>query len=227
MRRGINPQVADYVQDGELICFGVSEHILEERQFEWTPKALHDLNVLKSWFPRRDLSMITRPAYQSDWNWTNYATRAQARVILGLAVIRELHIKNFYVRCWLAYAWVCYFLIRGVGRGLRHNRPLVMYNHAFNAKALVNYPDLFYWTLTRVLPKDPPVPDAHREWRMRQNPAYHQYHKNVYRYRHRLPRYVQWDGSQNQPTMPYLHDHGTDVNNGTFKRNVNTVPQLK
>lgn len=227
MRRGVNPQVADYVQDGELICFGVSEHILEERQFEWTPKAMHDLNVLKSWFPRRDLSMITRPAYQSDWNWTNYATRAQARVILGLAVIRELPIKNFYVRCWLAYGWVCYFLIRGVGRGLRHNRPLVMYNHAFNAKALVNYPDLFYWTLTRVLPKDPPVPDAHREWRMRQTPAYHQYHKNVYRYRHRLPRYVQWDGSQNQPTMPYIHDHGTDVNNGTFKRNVNTVPQLK
>jgi hypothetical protein len=31
----------------------------------------------------------------------------------------------------------------------------------------------------------------------------------------------------NQPTMPYLHDTGTDVNNGTFKRNVNTVPQLK
>merc|ERR1712051_584630 len=63
VRRGINAQVSDYVQDGELICFGVSEHTLEERKFEWTPKAIHDGNVLRSWFPVDDLSMITRPAY--------------------------------------------------------------------------------------------------------------------------------------------------------------------
>ena len=85
-------------------------------------------------------------------------------------------------------------------------------------------PDLFFWNCTRVLPKNPPVPDAHREWRTRQHPVYHQYHKNVYRYRFRKPRYVQWDGSMNQPVMPYMHDNGTDVANGTFKRNCNTVP---
>jgi hypothetical protein len=167
MRRGINPQVANYVQDGELVCFGVSEHTLAEREFQWSPKAMHDMQVLKSWFPRRDLTAITRPAYKSDFDWTSYTTRAQVRVLLGLAVIRELPIKNFHVRCFLAYGWVCYFIIRGVGRGLRHNRPIVLYNHAFNAKALVNYPDLFNWTITRVLPKNPPIPDAHREWRTR------------------------------------------------------------
>lgn len=63
MRRAVNPQVSEYVQDGDLICFGVSEHILEERQFELTPKAKHDFAVLESWFPKDDLSMITRPAY--------------------------------------------------------------------------------------------------------------------------------------------------------------------
>jgi hypothetical protein len=31
----------------------------------------------------------------------------------------------------------------------------------------------------------------------------------------------------NQPIMPYLHDHGTGVINGTFKRNSNTTPNLK
>jgi len=31
IRRGLNPQTSDYVQNGELICFGVSEHIIEER----------------------------------------------------------------------------------------------------------------------------------------------------------------------------------------------------
>lgn len=118
-------------------------------------------------------------------------------------------------------------MARGLGRGLKYGRPIVMYNHALQAKSLANFPDLFYWNVTKVLPKNPPIPDAHREWRTRQTPVFHQYHKNAYRYRMRKPRYVPWDGSMNQPIMPYMVDAGTEVINGTFKRNVNTVPQLK
>jgi hypothetical protein len=146
---------------------------------------------------------------------------------LGLLFIRELPIKNFYVRCWLAYAWLVYFVLRGLGRGLRTSRPIVLYNHALHAKSLINYPDLFYWNLTKILPRNPPVPDTHREWRTRQTPVYHQYHRTTYRYRHRKPRYIAWDGSQNQPVMPYMVDMGSEVINGTFKRNNNTTPQLK
>jgi hypothetical protein len=164
--------------------------------------------------------VITRPAYKSDFNWTNYTTRAQLRCALGLMIIRELPVKNFYVRCWLAYAYIIFFVFKGLGRGLKYARPI-------HAKALINYPDLFYWNLTRVLPKNPPLPDAHREWRTRQTPVFHQYHKNAYRYRMRKPRYVPWDGSMNQPVMPYMIDIGTDVINGTFKRNCNSTPQLK
>lgn len=170
---------------------------------------------------------VTRPVFRSDFNWTNYTTRAQVRCLLGLLVIRELPIKNFYVRCWLAYGYIMYFVVKGLGRGLKHNRPIVMYNHGIHAKALINYPDLFYWNVTRILPKNPPVPDAHREWRTRQTPVYHQYHKTTYRYRQRKPRYIPWDGSQNQPIMPYMVDIGSEVINGTFKRNCNTTPQLK
>jgi len=227
MRRKLNPQTSEYVQNGELICFGISEHVLEEQLPNWSPQAQNDLAILRSWFPRGNMEEVTRPVYRSDFNWTNYASRAQLRCALGLAVIRELPIKSFYARCVLAYGYIVYFIIRGVGRGLKHNRPIVMYNHSMNAKALANYPDLFYWSVTRVLPTSPPQPDAHREWRTRQNPVYHQYHKNVYRYRFRKSRYVQWDGTQNQPVMPFLHDHGTEVSNGTFKRNCNTGPQLK
>jgi hypothetical protein len=215
------------VANNELICFGLSEHNLEERMPTWTDQAQHDFSVLKSWFPRRSMDEVTRPVYRSDFNPTSYASRAQVRCVLGLLVIRELPIKNFYVRCGLAYTWIIYFIVRGVGRGLRSNRPIVMYNHAYHAKTLANYPDLFYWNVTRVLPTNPPVPDAHREWMTRQQPVFHMYHKNVYRYRYRKPRYVTWDGSQNQPVMPYLNDAGTDVINGTFKRNCNSVPQLK
>ena len=60
-----------------------------------------------------------------------------------------------------------FFVLRGLGRGLRYNRPIVMYNQGIHAKALVNYPDLFYWNVGKVLPKNPPVPDAHREWKTR------------------------------------------------------------
>ena len=42
---------------------------------------------------------VTRPVYRSDFNYTNYAGRAQLRVGLGLWLIRELPIKNFYTRC--------------------------------------------------------------------------------------------------------------------------------
>lgn len=223
----MNPQTSQYVQNNELICFGISEHTLEEQTPNWSPQAQKDLAILRSWFPRGNMEEVTRPVYRSDFNWTNYTSRSQLRCAIGLWLIRELPIKSFYARCWLAYGWVVYFIIRGVGRGLGNSRPIVLYNHAQNAKALANYPDFFYWNLTRVLPTNPPVPDAHREWRTRQNPVYHQYHKNVYRYRFRKPRYVQWDGTMNQPVMPYLHDHGTHVNNGTFKRNCNSTPQLK
>jgi len=95
------------------------------------------------------------------------------RCLLGLLFIRELPIKNFYIRCWIAYGWIMFFVVNGLGRGLKDSRPIVMYNHPMNAKALINYPDFFVWNLTRALTKNPPLPDAHKEWRMRQTPVFH------------------------------------------------------
>ena len=227
MRRKVNPQTGSYVQNNELICFGIAEHTLEETMPTWTPQAESHMNILRSWFPRRKMEEVSRPVYKSDQNWTNYATRAQVRCLLGLLVIRELPFKNFYCRVGLAWAWCTFFIARGLGRGLINTRPIVLYNQDIHMKALGNYPDLFYWNLTRVLPKNPPIPDAHREWQTRQNPVFHAYHKTCYRYRMRRARYVPWDGSMNQPVMPYLHDNGTNVINGTFKRQTNSVPQLK
>jgi len=224
----VNYQVTDYVEDNDLVCFGISSQEIEEWLPGWTPKAQADLAVLRSWFPKSKADdMYVRPSTRSDYNWTSYATRAQVRCLLGLLVIRELPIKSFYARCWLVYGWMVLFVSKGIGRGFRNQRPLITYNQRFHSRALLNYPDLFWWNLTRVLPRNPPVPDAHREWRTRQNPVFHQYHKGCYRYRQRRPRYVPWDGSQNQPIMPYLHDRGTDVINGTFTRNCNSVPALK
>ena len=126
----VNYQVTDYVENNELIAFGLSTHEMEEWLPSWTPKAKHDIAILASWFPKsRYEEIIVRPATKSDWNWTNYASRAQVRCLLGIAVIRELPIKNFYIRCWLSYFWLMFFVSKGLGRGLRYQRPLVIYGH--------------------------------------------------------------------------------------------------
>ena len=42
----MNPQFSEYVQDGNLICFGISEHLGEERLPEWTEKAKNDMKMV-------------------------------------------------------------------------------------------------------------------------------------------------------------------------------------
>lgn len=171
--------------------------------------------------------LVTRPSHKSDWNWTNCATKAQMRVILGLLFIRELPIKNFYTRVFITY-WFCMFAItRGAGRGFVSHRPIYMFNHYFHFRSLLNHPDMFWANLTRVLPKNPPVPNQHLQWKAFQQPVFHQYHKACYRYRYRKPRYLPWDGSMNQPAMPYMYDQYTGVINGTFqRRNVASNPEM-
>lgn len=217
----MNYQRPDYIENNEVVCFGLSEHVLDEVNSQiYSDKAAGDLRLLASWFPRnRDHigKIAPRPAYQSDFNYTNYHKHATLRTILGIAIMREFPIKNFYVRCWVGYFYVIYFIIRGNARGFNFTRPLVLYGHPFNYRSLLNYPDLYNWVTQKVLPKLPVTKDPHREWMMRQNPIFHQYHKTVYRYKQRKPRYVPWDGTMSQPTVPYLVDLGTDVINGTFK----------
>jgi hypothetical protein len=73
----VNYQVPGYVENNELICFGLSEHNVTEWIPKWTPKAQKDINILKSWFKRGEVEeAFIRPCTKSDWNWTNYATRA-------------------------------------------------------------------------------------------------------------------------------------------------------
>ena len=42
----MNPQRSTYVQNNELICFGISEHVLEENIPQWSEKAKHDLEIV-------------------------------------------------------------------------------------------------------------------------------------------------------------------------------------
>lgn len=143
-------------------------------------------------------------------------------MLVSLLFIRELPFKNFYTRAFLGYMWLHFWIFKTIGRGTRaHGTPIVYWNNDFAMKALLNNPDLFWWNLCKVLPTNPPRGSTDQFWRCMNQPTFHQYHKNIYRYRWRKPRYVQWDGSMNMPTMPYLYDQGTDVPNGTLKVNAN------
>ena len=227
MRKKMNYQRTEYSQNGELLCFGLSEHDLTEMMPKWSETAQKDINLLRSWFSNKGEDLLARPAYKSDFNMNIDLWRAQLRFALGGLLIRELPIKNFFARVFIIYIYGCYFLGRGLSKGLRPEKPAVYYMTDYSIKPLLNRPDLFKWSLCRVLPKVPVVNNVTKDWRARQQPVFHQYHRTTYRYRMRKPRYVPWDGTMSQPVMPFLIDDGTDVINGTFRRNPNTDPEFK
>ena len=172
-------------------------------------------------------SLLPRPAYKSDYNYLKFETRAQVRYMLAYLFIRELPIKSFYARSFIMYFYVSWFMARMMGKGFRQAKPITVYSKDHHERPLLNYPDLFWWNKTRTLPSIPVKQDINVSWRMRQTPVFHQYHRCVYRYRYRKPRYIPWDGTQSQPVMPFHIDQGTGVINGTWKKNPNCAPQLK
>ena len=97
MRKKQNYQKTEYSQNGELLCFGLSEHQLTEHVPSLSEKAKKDLELVQSWYAKKD-ELLARPAYKSNFNMTNDAMRAKLRVILGLLFIRELPIKSFTAR---------------------------------------------------------------------------------------------------------------------------------
>lgn len=98
MRKKQNYQKTDYAQNGELMCFGLSEHSLTEHLPKLSEKARKDLELLKTWFNKKDETLLTRPAYKSDFNQNKDLWRAQFRFTLGLLVLREMPVKSFVSR---------------------------------------------------------------------------------------------------------------------------------
>lgn len=112
------------------------------------------------------------------------------------------------------------------GRGNMDIKTKYYFNHPLFFKPLLNYPDLLWWTNARALPTTYIRENVHMNWRTWQTPLFHQVHRCVYRYRTRRPRYLPWDGTMSQPAMPYVHDTGSKVINGTWKFHTNTSPRL-
>lgn len=227
MRKKLHFQQTDYVEDGELLCFGLSEHILEEHLPTVSKKARKDLETLATWVDGREEQNLNRPAYKSTFDHAQLGLRTGIRQLLAVAIIRELPIKSFYTRAMIAYGYFTFFYFRSLSRGKHNKKPVAVFMQEWQAKTLANYPDLGRLVMFRQLAKIPISPDPHRIWRFNQQPIFHQVHRAVYRYRWRKPRYVPWDGTMSQPAMPFMQDTGSGVINGTWKRLPNNSPGAK
>ena len=60
MRRMLHYQKLDYVEGGDLICFGISEHETKEAVLEWSDRAKADIDVMRSHLPKTT-DMLMRP----------------------------------------------------------------------------------------------------------------------------------------------------------------------
>ena len=66
MRKKQNYQRTDYAQNGELLCFGLSEHSLTEHLPRLSEKAKKDLDLIQSWRKNSNDEALARPAFRSD-----------------------------------------------------------------------------------------------------------------------------------------------------------------
>jgi len=130
MRKKINYQKTDYAQNGELLCFGLSEHTLSENTPRFSEKAQKDLEVISALFNNNE-DLLSRPAFKSDFTLATDFNRAKLRLILGGLFIRELPIKSLTARCVIMYFYVTYFIGRSLAKGFRDYKPVVHYLPAF------------------------------------------------------------------------------------------------
>ena len=127
MRKKINYQRTEYSENGELICFGLSEHIMEEKLPSLSEKAEKELNNLFSIFDKNNVEgVLPRPGFSSTKYSLSYDNRAHIRFLLSYLAIRELPIKNFYTRSFIMYFYVTWFMFRLHGKGISAGDPIVM-----------------------------------------------------------------------------------------------------
>lgn len=98
MRKKQNYQKTDYSQNGELVCFGLSEHSLTENLPKFSELAKKDLDMIKNWYNNSNDELFARPSYKSDFSMNRDIWRSQLRFTLGLLILRELPIKSYVSR---------------------------------------------------------------------------------------------------------------------------------
>ena len=155
----------------------------------------------------------------SDYNNNYQFYKNYGKIALMFLVLRELPLKNFYARCGVISFFVVYLWYNNWKYTSRKNRP-VYYQNLWDVRELENMPYLKSLIGKRIDPKKvSPVIMECDHWMMKQYPTFYHHHLKHYRYIFRKPRVVQWDGTFNQPVVPYFtcNDRSAFVSNGLLE----------
>jgi hypothetical protein len=142
------------------------------------------------------------------------------KIFLTYMVLRELPLKNFYARSFVIGTCLYYFNYHWWWLGSK----VLYYTNERDKRELENYPRLKEMVTKRIASREiSPVMLESDYWWTAQNPVFYHHHFKHYRYNHRTKREVPWDGTYNQPVLPFtfLNDRTGFVHNGLLE---NTQP---
>jgi hypothetical protein len=131
-------------------------------------------------------------------------------------ILRELPLRHFYARCFVVSTVLYYTNYHWWWLGGR----VVKYQNDRDKRELNNYPRLQEMVTKRISNREssPTVQESDYWWQT-QNPVFYHHHFKHFRYAMRVRREIPWDGTYNQPTMPYifLNNRTGFVHNGLME----------
>ncbi len=137
----------------------------------------------------------------SDFNYMWEDSQKYIKAGLLYLFLRELPLKNFYARCFVVGASLWYANYHW----FRFHDKAYKYAAARDEKEMNNYPRLRELVTKRIDSKtNSPTILESDHWYQFTTPTFYHHHFKHYRYLHRTRREVNWDGTYNMPTMPFM-----------------------
>lgn len=150
----------------------------------------------------------------SDYDYTKQDNLKLLKIAAWVLLLRELPLRHFYARCFVVGVSLYY---------MNHHwwwefgRRPIYYMNERDQREFDNYPRLKEIVTKRIASKvsSPTIMEGDLWW-MAQSPVFYHHHIKHYRYMWRHRREVAWDGTYNQPIVPYhtLNDRTAFVHAG-------------
>lgn len=140
----------------------------------------------------------------SDWNFLTEHNKRYAQLGIGLLILRELPIRNFYARAFVIGAFLQLMWIKQ-WKYFDTKNPPVYYMNDRDRKEFLNYP-MLWQTISRKIQhrhRSPTMLESDHWWQY-QSPVFYMHHFKHYRYVFRHRREIPWDGTYNQPIFPFM-----------------------
>ena len=167
----------------------------------------------------KDLEGVRYHSYSS-YDQSSQYFKAFAKVGVLWLVLRELPLKNLFARCFIGGVFGFYLVSHNwkINPFILPDTPAFYYRSKYDQQVLDNYPLVNRYVSSQLIAKkNNPGLLEEELWYKQQFPSFYHHHFKNYRYTLRSRRVVQWDGTFNQPVLPYSsnNDRTGLVHNGT------------